>query len=650
MFSKEESIFQKINKYSKENPNCIYADENYEISGLEDYYYIFFSKTLPEKIQRVKAQNLLMLINNYLVDEAEHHSLLNFINEDRFITYYYEFCKLLKLYILENLIDVEKLADVGIKLAACSNNFEEIKLGITILGICKQKNSRKVIEVLGMHSEFTFYAVTSTKNWEYYNSFVFNLAKKTYGYGKIYCLNNLYAINDEIKQWIIENGCRNAALRKITAIICTEKVSMSWYLKSRDINKAELSKISTLLYYILSVKDTDIYELEDGLETVKIYMKYAERYADSFQDLCAVAYIERCMKPYLFDRKAVSKRKNGWTITIEKEIKNKCAHILENAKWKVVLKESIKKTEEEGKIYIIVSKAIGLELTYKDVLPILEKDNYNVDVYSFLSESKNRNNMKELINYANMTLPFDEILCGAGSIDENDITTDYRPDICLFCILNNLNDYDFINMDLPIRALEARFPKCREQAVYYLKKNKSHWNSETVCKIKQAMEVETSHSIKIKMERLLDENKVNDYKKREYTDISNLVVKPYFKDIYLFTTDIADVFCRDTSVVEEKIKINDLLYLKADVNNPHDKNAVMITNDKGYILGYLPSQFNKQCRNLLTGGKYLYGRLKECSLEEKHLTIDIYLSYQDVIESMEDIMLVMEEKNFSLKQ
>ncbi|MDF2881385.1 MAG: hypothetical protein K0R54_1942 [Clostridiaceae bacterium] len=650
MFSKGESIFQKIYRYSRENPNCIYEDQDYETSGLEDSYYIFFSETLPEKIQTVKAQNLLMLINNYLGDEAEHDNLFNFINEDRFITYYYEFCKLLKLYILENLIDLEKLADVGIKLAACSNSFEEIKLGITILGICKPENSKKIIDVLGMHSEFTFYAVTSTRNWDHYNSFVFNLAKKTYGYGKVHCLKNLYPINDEIKQWIIENGCHNVVLREISAIICTEKVDMSWYLESRDINKAELSKISMLLYYILSVKDNDIYELEDGVETVKVYMKYAEKYAYSFQDLCAVAYIETWMRPYLFDTEAVSKRKNGWTITIEKEIKNKCLDILKNNKWKAVLKESLKKTEEQGKTYIYVSKAIGLDLTFEDVLPILEKDNYNVDIYLFLSESKNENNIKELINYANMTLPFEEILCGAEGIDENDIATDYKPDICLFCILNNLNDYGFVDMDLPVRALQARFPKCREEAVYYLKKNKRNWDSETVSKIRQAMEVETSHSIKIKMERLIDENKINGNKAREYTDIRNIAVKSYFKDIYLFTTDVAGVLYRDTSVVENKIKINDLLYLKADVNNPYDENAVMVTSNKGYILGYLPRQFNKQPRNLLTGGKYLYGRLKECCLEDNHLTIDVYLSYQDVLESMEDIVLALGQKTNSLKQ
>lgn len=647
MLVKGESIFQKIYRYLKENPDCIYEDQDFETCGLEDSYYIFFSENLPDNIQRIKAEGLLKLINNYLENEAEHNNLLSFINEDRFITYYFEFCKLLKLYILEHLIDVEKLADIGIKLSACSNSYEEVKLGITILGLCKPENSRKIIEVLGMHSELTFYAVISTRNWDGYNSFVFNLAKRTYGYGKVHCLKNLYAINDEIKQWIIEEGSSNVVLKEISAVLCTEKVDLNWYLKSRNIGKNELSKISTILYNILSERDNDIYENENSLETVKLYIKYAEKYAHCFHDLCAVAYIEERMRPYLADEEASSKRKNGWTITIEKEIKNKCLSILKNYKWKLVLKESLKKAEEPGKIYTFVSKIIGLELTFGELMPILEKDKYNVDTFLYLSESKNKNNMKQLINYAYKTFPFEEILSGSQDDDVNDTIRDYGPDLCLYCILHNLNYCGFIEAELPTRALKARFSNNRREAVLYLKRHKENWNNETVSKIKKAIEEEKSQSIKRKMEELLN---ISEIKKREYTNVSNLLVKPFYKDIYLFSTDISGVFYRDTSVVEDKIKINDLLYLKSDTNNPYDENAVMVTNNAGYILGYIPRNVNKQLKNLLLGGKYLYGRLKKCSLDDNHMNIDVYLSYKDVQESIKDAMIAMGEKANNLKQ
>ena len=96
MLVKGESIFQKIYRYLKENPDSIYEDQDFETAGLEDSYYIFFGEILPDNIQKAKAQNLLKLLNNYLDNESEHNNLLNFLNEDRFITYYFEFCRLLK--------------------------------------------------------------------------------------------------------------------------------------------------------------------------------------------------------------------------------------------------------------------------------------------------------------------------------------------------------------------------------------------------------------------------------------------------------------------------------------------------------------------------------------------------------------------------
>ncbi|QAT39749.1 HIRAN domain-containing protein [Clostridium sp. JN-9] len=647
MLVKGESIFQEIYRYLKENPDSIYEDQDFETAGLEDSYYIFFGEILPDNIQKAKAENLLKILNNYLENESEHNKLLNFLNEDRFITYYFEFCRLLKLYILEDLINVEKLADIGIKLSTCSSNYEEVKVGITILGLCEPENSRKIVEILGMHSEFTFYSVTSTGNWDHYNTFVFNLAKRTCGYGKVHCLKNLYALNDEIKQWIIEQGSMNVVLKEISAVLCTKKVNISWYLKSRNIGRNELSKVSSIIYYILSEDDYDIYENEDSLETVKLYIKYAEKYAHCFHDLCAVAYIEERMRPYLTDDEASSKRKNGWTITIEKEIKNKCLSILINDKWKTIFKESLKKADEPGKVYMFISEVIGLKLTFDELMPILEKDKYNIDVYLYLSEGKNANNMKQLINYAYKTLPLKKIFSGAVSIDEEHITTDCKPDICIYCILRNLSYCSFVDMELPTMALKARFPENREEAVHYLKKHKENWNNETVSKIKEAIGEEKSQSIKRKMKELLN---INGTKKREYTNVSNLLVKPFYKDIYLFSTDIAGVLYRDTSVIEDNIKINDMLFLKHDTNNPYDENAVMVTDNTGYILGYIPRGANKQLKNLLKGGKYLYGRLKKCSFDDNYMNIDVYLSYKDVQESIKDTITAMDGEADSLKQ
>lgn len=640
--SKSISVYEEILCYLEDNPNEVYLNQDFQEAGKEDTVFLIWGKELPREVQKSKAEELLRFISDYIKNNKGYKKLIEYITESKFITYYFAFYKLLELYVKEKIIDKEKLYEAGLKLSTCSNKPEEIKVGITLLALSQNRAAVDILKVFAVHSEYTFYSVTSLKEYDYYNSIIFEIGKRSLGFGKIHCLHNLEPINEEIKKWIIEEGCHNVVLKAISAIMSLNKVSMSWYLEHNDIGYKEFSAISRILYYILSVKGSDIHEIEDSLKTVRLYLKYADKYAKSFYDLCVIAYIEKWMQPDWDSIEKYAHDGSGWTRNIESNIMDKCRRILKDKKWwRKVLYEAMKEGGEESEQYILAAKAIDLELTFSDFKPVLKSKPFDINAFYYLADKKDSENVKALINLARESLPIEDICMEPQDIDD-DITEEFKPDICLLCVLKALKASEVIELELPKRALFARMPGCRLEAVDYLRKHKDIWDDEVKERLKKAEEQEPVKSIRKKIRRLIEQEE-DGSRVRKYSDIKSQKVKPHVNDVYLFSTEIAGVLYRDMSIIEDKLKVSSLLFLKREPENPYDENAIMVATDEGYLLGYIPRKINTIPKNLMDGGKYLYGKVKEIDLEKDFIYADIYLSYNDVLQTIKEIMTMTKD-------
>lgn len=642
MLNKDKSLYKDMLDYFKDNPKGLYLNQDFEKAGEEETIFIFWGEDLPKKLQNKRAQTLLNHIYKYLKYSTAHKELIDYIKSSTFAVYYSAFYKLLDVHVKEDLIDKKKLYKAAIKFATESGNSEEIKVGIIMLAFFQNKEALSILQVLGTHSEYTLYVITALKRFDYYNSIIFKLAQKTYGYGKIHCLNNLEPVTNEIKNWIIEEGCNNTVLKSLSAAMCIYKVNMSSYLKINAIRSKQLSAISRLFCYILSTDQKNVYKMEDSLETVKLYLKYTSFLAGSFYDLCAIVYIKKCMRPYWQDIKKDVYKGNGWTSNIEIEIINRCEKILENKKWTGVLCNGLKTPEEEGEYYILAAEALDIKLNFEDFKEILKKDPYDIAVYYYLKENWDEKSLKKLLSFVKESFPFGIICSGPQNITKEDITEEFKPDICLLYTLNGLQNMQEMEFELPLKSLYARLCECRIEAISCLRRYKGFWTEDVEKELRKVLEVETDKSIKRRIKRLLGEKEYG-IKERKYVDISKESVKPHVKDIYLFSTEAAGVFYRDMSVVEDELEAGDLLFLKREPDNPYDENAIMLTTEEGYMVGYIPRRINTQPKNLMDGGKYLYGKIKELSIDRNYLLVDIYLSYKDVQDTVMDIMKMTQE-------
>lgn len=123
--------------------------------------------------------------------------------------------------------------------------------------------------------------------------------------------------------------------------------------------------------------------------------------------------------------------------------------------------------------------------------------------------------------------------------------------------------------------------------------------------------------------------KDNDLIRLRHTDNKELSdLKPFQKDIYLFTTYIAGTtHVEGILELEPHINIGDRLNFVRKPGNTYDKNAIEIRNIDNVKLGFVPQKDNIIFSRLMDAGKMLFAKITSKEMKGKwlYITIDIYL-------------------------
>ena len=104
------------------------------------------------------------------------------------------------------------------------------------------------------------------------------------------------------------------------------------------------------------------------------------------------------------------------------------------------------------------------------------------------------------------------------------------------------------------------------------------------------------------------------------------IIKPLSKEILLFDSYIAGTsHVRDDSVYDG-LKEDDKLVLRRE-DNKFDSNAILVLNEKGDKLGYIPEKDNIVFARLMDAGKLLIAKVKDMEILDgfRQIRIGIYL-------------------------
>ena len=351
--------------------------------GALDGVYIYHLVENEEDIEPLK--NIVFQISEGKFEEAQN----NLENLDFFMISRRD--PLLNWIIQEQKqINIDNLCEFAISQLSTSKNIEVIKFCLCVLEIIKLETEKDTIEkvkILALSDEFTLYCLNILKNLKNSNEEIFEIAKKVKGWGRIYSVKYLKVTNDEIKEWILEEGCHNYIIPAYTAYTCAKKINLVEILNEDKVSNKKFNDISYLMNALLDEEAiTGISNLEDRELLIERYLEKAKTLASTEEDYYAVI----TLKEYIKNNKEI----NNELIKICDEILNS-----ENTR------NNVKELLKEGYGYNI-AKYLGIDID-KYILEYLQ-DNPLKNPYIVFNISE-RENMKKLVSLIEKKLTLEKL-------------------------------------------------------------------------------------------------------------------------------------------------------------------------------------------------------------------------------------------------
>ena len=351
--------------------------------GALDGVYIYHTVGNEEDIEPLK--NIVFQISEGKFEEAQN----NLENLDFFMISRRD--PLLNWIIQEQKqININNLCEFTISQLSTSKNIEVIKFCLCVLEIIKLETEKDTIEkvkILALSDEFTLYCLNILKNLKNSNEEIFEIAKKVKGWGRIYSIKYLKVTNDEIKEWILEEGCHNYIIPAYTAYTCAKKINLVEILNEDKISSKKFNDISYLMNALLDEEAiTGISNLEDRELLIERYLEKAKTLASAEEDYYAII----TLKEYIKNNKEI----NNELIKI-------CDEILNSEKTRNIVKELLK----EGYGYNI-AKYLGIDID-KYILEYLQ-DNPLKNPYIVFNISE-RENMEKLVSLIEKKLTLEKL-------------------------------------------------------------------------------------------------------------------------------------------------------------------------------------------------------------------------------------------------
>lgn len=104
---------------------------------------------------------------------------------------------------------------------------------------------------------------------------------------------------------------------------------------------------------------------------------------------------------------------------------------------------------------------------------------------------------------------------------------------------------------------------------------------------------------------------------------------PFVQEIFLMQCHVAGTSHLDLEEVEESLEPTDLLLFKREPDNPYDELAILIFDQSGNKLGYVPKAKNEVIARLMDAGKLLFGKLEKKNWFDEWLKLDIRVYMRD---------------------
>jgi len=353
-------------------------------------------------------------------------------------------------------IDTGALYDYAEHLAFESDNEEAVKLGIAIIGLIAESLTADTIKklfLLGMYDEFSLYVAVAIKSFEMGNDIILFIANNAQGWGKIHAVERLEPETEEIKDWILYEGCNNTILNNYLGLTCANKGDLIGALRKDDLDADQFDSICIVVGALLDEGPIDgIGNYEHTEEALLRFLQYAEEYASNLRHLNLVLNIEDILE--------------SLEITNKYELQEYCTDISRYHFWRGQIFEDIADCENEDFHHAKnAAEHLGIDVS-SYVYEAVKKDPMNYHYY-IDNAFRNPDYARSLTSIYEDILPLDELATGMG--DYLHSPTHLFEDLCLVFVLQALRAYPLLGISLVKTGLLSPVTGTRHFAILTLK-------------------------------------------------------------------------------------------------------------------------------------------------------------------------------------
>lgn len=325
-----------------------------------------------------------------------------------------------------------------------------------------------------------------------------------------------------------------------------------------------------------------------------------------------------------------------------KGIKKEINDILLSEKWKNMYFEALRDASGKTEDMIKMSEIYDVNLSFDDLLPYLNRDIRDFEVYWHISKKGTTSSRLKLLNFFEERFKVDDLIGKMKDIEKDKLTQEYYDDMLFFIVLKGSKSLYPEGKNISLKGIFGNINEVRKESINILKRYREKLSLEELKMVKEAYEKEKNVILKDELRRVLYES--NNLKK-EFVNIEKIKVDEHGKDIYLTSIAVAGSRFRNREYLEKELEKSKIYYLTREKDNLYDEKAIKIVGETGYVIGYVPRKENYILSNLLDGGKLLYCRVTEYNLYEDCIYANVYLSYKDVIETVENSLKMVLDKS-----
>lgn len=379
-----------------------------------------------------------------------------------------------------------------------------VKFGIAMLGLFQNGQVKELLLTLGRHEEFTLYAVVAIHNgMEDSNQVLFELARQVHGWGKIHIVERLEPASQEIKDWLLREGCRNNVMNEYLACICARNGGLREALSADRVDGALLNGATDIIEALLNggpAENIDDYEYAP--QVLWDYVRLVQEAETTAKHLSLLFSIHDFLAED--EEKWTARMSSGWSEQLRSDMREACQLIMADTKWNSMVMDAVSSSDMSDVYYgIACAEKLGLDIwdTLYDQLAANPLEDF---YYYQLIRSDDRDRIHRFVQFASEHIPLQQIATGPGS--EMGFGEEYAAHRKLGAILQSLDRFEGIGAELILTGLNSPVTSNRNMAIKALEGwDVSSWAEQLAHAVAHLLVIEPEDPVKERLHKLCAE-------------------------------------------------------------------------------------------------------------------------------------------------